>query len=64
MVCFFVSWNNCFLSANARRLETINALPPDLIYKSASRTALELAPRLRQQGAELIVALTDRKSVV
>lgn len=61
MVCFFVSWNDCFLSANARRLETINALPPDLIYKSASRTALELAPRLRQQGAELIVALTHQR---
>ena len=42
-------------------LETINSLPPDLIYRSASATAKDLAPRLRQEGAELIVALTHQR---
>ncbi|PWY88238.1 Metallo-dependent phosphatase [Aspergillus heteromorphus CBS 117.55] len=42
-------------------LGTINALPPDLIYKSASKTAMELVPRLREQGAELIVAVTHQR---
>lgn len=43
------------------RLETINALPPNLIYKSASKTALELVPGLREQGADLIVAVTHQR---
>ncbi|PSR82391.1 flagellar associated protein [Coniella lustricola] len=42
-------------------LETINSLPPDLIYKSASETAKELIPQLRAEGAELIVALTHQR---
>ncbi|PYI11771.1 Metallo-dependent phosphatase [Aspergillus sclerotiicarbonarius CBS 121057] len=42
-------------------LGTINALPPNLVYKSAYKTALELVPRLRQQGAELIVAVTHQR---
>ncbi|KAG2001873.1 hypothetical protein GB937_009896 [Aspergillus fischeri] len=42
-------------------LGTINSLPPDLIYKSATQTALELAPKLRQQGADLIVAVTHQR---
>ncbi|RAH47284.1 putative 5'-nucleotidase [Aspergillus brunneoviolaceus CBS 621.78] len=42
-------------------LGTINALPPDLIYKSASKTALELAPRLREQGADIVVAVTHQR---
>ena len=45
----------------ANRLETINSLPPNLIYKSASETAKKLAPELRRQGAELIVALTHQR---
>ncbi|KAK1146196.1 hypothetical protein N8T08_003286 [Aspergillus melleus] len=42
-------------------LGTINSLPPDLIYKSASQTAIELVPRLREQGAEIIVAVTHQR---
>ncbi|OCL12288.1 5'-nucleotidase [Glonium stellatum] len=42
-------------------LGTINSLPPNLIYKSASATARELVPRLREQGAEIIVALTHQR---
>lgn len=42
-------------------LETINSLPPDLIYKSASETAKELIPQLRAEGADLIVALTHMR---
>ncbi|KAL5344078.1 hypothetical protein BJX70DRAFT_385280 [Aspergillus crustosus] len=42
-------------------LGTINSLPPDLIYKSASKTAIELVPRLREQGAEIIVAVTHQR---
>ncbi|KAI0133992.1 Metallo-dependent phosphatase-like protein [Xylariales sp. AK1849] len=42
-------------------LATINSLPPDLVYKSASETAKELVPELRAQGAEIIVALTHMR---
>ncbi|KAK3045298.1 hypothetical protein LTS18_014093, partial [Coniosporium uncinatum] len=42
-------------------LGTINSLPPNLIYKSATQTAIELVPGLREQGAELIVALTHQR---
>ncbi|EAW07037.1 putative 5'-nucleotidase [Aspergillus clavatus NRRL 1] len=42
-------------------LGTINSLPPNLIYKSASKTALELAPQLRQQGADIVVAVTHQR---
>jgi 2',3'-cyclic-nucleotide 2'-phosphodiesterase (5'-nucleotidase family) len=42
-------------------LATINSLPPNLIYKSASATAQELVPGLRERGAELIVALTHQR---
>lgn len=42
-------------------LETINSLPPNLIYKSVSATAKELAPKLREQGAEMIIALTHQR---
>ncbi|EON99409.1 putative flagellar associated protein [Phaeoacremonium minimum UCRPA7] len=42
-------------------LETINALPPGLIYRSATETARELIPRLRAEGAEMIVALTHMR---
>lgn len=43
------------------RLGTINSLPPNLIYKSASATAKELAPRLREQGAELVVVVSHQR---
>lgn len=42
-------------------LDTINSIPPDLIYKSATETAKELIPGLREQGAELIIALTHQR---
>ncbi|KIX96864.1 uncharacterized protein Z520_07584 [Fonsecaea multimorphosa CBS 102226] len=42
-------------------LDTINSLPPNLIYKSASATAKELVPKLREQGAEIIIALTHQR---
>ncbi|KAF2020737.1 ser/Thr protein phosphatase family protein [Aaosphaeria arxii CBS 175.79] len=42
-------------------LDTINSLPPDIIYKSASATAKELIPRLKAQGAEIIVAVTHQR---
>ena len=42
-------------------LETINSLPPNLIYKSASATAKELVPALREQGAEIVIALTHQR---
>ncbi|CAD6592090.1 MAG: hypothetical protein ASARMPREDX12_005652 [Alectoria sarmentosa] len=42
-------------------LDTINSLPPNLIYKSANETAKELVPELRAQGAQIIIALTHAR---
>ncbi|KAH0846354.1 putative 5'-nucleotidase [Fonsecaea pedrosoi] len=42
-------------------LDTINSLPPNLIYKSASATAIELVPKLWEEGAEIIIALTHQR---
>ncbi|KAI0156793.1 Metallo-dependent phosphatase [Xylariaceae sp. FL1272] len=42
-------------------LATINSLPPDLIYKSASETAKELVPQLRAEGADIIIAITHMR---
>ncbi|KAJ9326865.1 hypothetical protein DTO027B5_4691 [Paecilomyces variotii] len=42
-------------------LDTINSLPPDIIYKSATETAKELVPELRAQGADIIIALTHQR---
>lgn len=42
-------------------LDTINTLPPNLIYKSASATALEWAERLRKEGADMVIALTHQR---
>lgn len=42
-------------------LETINSLPPDLIYKSASETAKALVPELRAQGAEIVICLSHMR---
>ncbi|EEP78129.1 conserved hypothetical protein [Uncinocarpus reesii 1704] len=42
-------------------LATINSLPPNLIYKSASETAKELVPALREQGAEIVIAITHQR---
>lgn len=42
-------------------LDTINSLPPDIIYKSASETAKALIPGLKEQGAEIIVAVSHQR---
>lgn len=42
-------------------LETINSLPPNLIYKSASATAKELVPKLRKQGAEIVICVSHMR---
>ncbi|KAK4946218.1 hypothetical protein LTR10_014730 [Elasticomyces elasticus] len=42
-------------------LDTINSLPPNLVYKSVSATAKELVPDLRAQGAEIVIALTHQR---
>ncbi|KAH6656099.1 flagellar associated protein [Truncatella angustata] len=42
-------------------LATINSLPPNLIYRSASETAKELVPKLREEGAEIIIAVTHMR---
>ncbi|KAI0582979.1 Metallo-dependent phosphatase [Pyrenophora tritici-repentis] len=42
-------------------LDTINALPPDIIYKSASETAKELIPYLKAQGAEIIICVSHQR---
>ncbi|KAH7376870.1 flagellar associated protein [Plectosphaerella cucumerina] len=42
-------------------LETINSLPPNLIYKSATETAKELVPELRAQGAEIVICLSHMR---
>lgn len=45
----------------SNRLDTINSLPPHLIYKSASATANELVPALRESGAEIVIAITHMR---
>jgi 2',3'-cyclic-nucleotide 2'-phosphodiesterase (5'-nucleotidase family) len=42
-------------------LDTINSLPPDIIYRSASEVARELVPQLRAEGAEIIIAITHMR---
>ncbi|KAL2133305.1 hypothetical protein VTI74DRAFT_2571 [Chaetomium olivicolor] len=42
-------------------LATINALPPNIIYRSASEVARELVPELRAQGADIVIALTHMR---
>lgn len=42
-------------------LETINVLPPNLIYRSATATAKELVPQLREQGAEIVICLSHQR---
>jgi hypothetical protein len=42
-------------------LACINALPPNLIYRSATEVARELVPQLRAEGAEVIIALTHMR---
>lgn len=42
-------------------LETINSLPPNLIYKSATETAKELVPQLRAEGAEIVICVSHQR---
>ncbi|KAI9764306.1 MAG: hypothetical protein M1840_008524 [Geoglossum simile] len=42
-------------------LDTINSLPPGLVYKSAAAAAKEIVPVLREQGADIIVAVTHMR---
>ncbi|VBB76603.1 Putative 5'-nucleotidase precursor [Podospora comata] len=42
-------------------LDTINSLPPDIVYRSASEVAQELVPELKEQGADVIIALTHQR---
>jgi len=42
-------------------LDTINSLPPDLKYTSASAAANELVPKLREQGADIVVAVSHQR---
>nr|POE53570.1 mannosylglucosyl-3-phosphoglycerate phosphatase [Quercus suber] len=42
-------------------LDTINTLPPDLRFVEPAVVAKELAAKLRQEGAEVIVALTHQR---
>ena len=42
-------------------LDTIRSLPKGLEYRSASATASELAPRLRGQGADIVICLTHQR---
>ncbi|EME46057.1 hypothetical protein DOTSEDRAFT_60757 [Dothistroma septosporum NZE10] len=42
-------------------LDTINTLPPDLRYLSASATVMKLAPRLRANGAEMVVVVSHQR---
>ena len=42
-------------------LDTINTLPPNLKYLSASATAAELAPKLREEGAEIVIVLSHQR---
>ncbi|KAL2753115.1 hypothetical protein ACRALDRAFT_1066043 [Sodiomyces alcalophilus JCM 7366] len=42
-------------------LDTINSLPPDIIYRSATATARHFAPILREQGADIVICITHMR---
>ena len=42
-------------------LATINTLPPKIQYQSASATVAKLSPKLRQDGAELVVVVSHQR---
>lgn len=42
-------------------LDTVNALPPNIIYKSATETAKQLIPELRKAGADMIIVLSHAR---
>lgn len=44
-------------------LATVNALPPNLVFKSQLETVKKHAPSLRAQGAEMVIALCHQREV-
>lgn len=42
-------------------LDTINSLPPNLIFIPAAETAQKLVPKLREKGAEIIIAVSHQR---
>lgn len=42
-------------------LDTINSLPPNLQYTSASSTAQALVPALREAGADIVIAVSHQR---
>ncbi|KAL2891757.1 Trifunctional nucleotide phosphoesterase proteinYfkN [Ceratocystis lukuohia] len=51
-----------FLGLGEREwLATINSLPPNIIYKSASAVAKEIVPKLRADGADLVVCVSHQR---
>ncbi|CAK7207090.1 hypothetical protein SEUCBS139899_009898 [Sporothrix eucalyptigena] len=42
-------------------LDTVNVLPPNIVYKSATETAKRLIPELRKAGAEMIIILSHAR---
>lgn len=42
-------------------LDTINSLPPNLKYTSASETARKLVPALREAGADIVIAVSHQR---
>ncbi|KAF4554371.1 Hypothetical protein D9617_4g001240 [Elsinoe fawcettii] len=44
-------------------ISTVNSLPPDLPFISASESAIKYAKELREQGAEMVIALCHQREV-
>jgi len=44
-------------------LATVNALPPNLPYEPAAEAVKKLAPKLRQDGAEMIILMCHQREV-
>ncbi|KAF8253844.1 Metallo-dependent phosphatase [Wilcoxina mikolae CBS 423.85] len=42
-------------------LDTINSLPPGLVYTSASAVAKKLVPKLRGEGADMVIAVSHMR---
>ena len=42
-------------------LDTINSLPPDVKYTSASATAIALVPALREAGADIVICVSHQR---
>jgi 2',3'-cyclic-nucleotide 2'-phosphodiesterase (5'-nucleotidase family) len=42
-------------------LDTINSLPPGLVYTSASAVAKKQVPMLREKGADMVIAVSHMR---